>query len=61
MPPETAPSPVITPPPQTVNFVCEADVRAAISEGRKIFIHSKSIVTPSARDAAAPGDILVLA
>jgi hypothetical protein len=43
-----------------VNFVCEADVRAAISEGRKIFIHSKSIVTPSARDAAAPGDILVL-
>jgi hypothetical protein len=35
-------------------------VRAAISENRKIFIHPKSIVTPSARDAAAPGDILVL-
>jgi ethanolamine utilization cobalamin adenosyltransferase len=43
-----------------VNFVCEADVRKAISEGSKIFIHAKTIVTPSARDAAAPGDILVL-
>ncbi len=37
-PPETAPAPSVTPPPQTVDFVCEADVRAAISEGRKIFI-----------------------
>jgi hypothetical protein len=43
-----------------VNFVCEADVRAALAEGRKIFIHAKSIVTPLARDLAAPGDILVL-
>jgi hypothetical protein len=40
--------------------VCEADVRTAISQDYKIFIHSKTIVTPSARDLAAPGDILVL-
>jgi hypothetical protein len=50
----------VTAAPQPVNFVCEADVRTAIFENRKIFIHAKSIVTPSARDAAAPGDILVM-
>ena len=43
-----------------MNFVCEADVRAAIAEGRKIYVHAKAIVTPSARDLAAPGDILVV-
>jgi hypothetical protein len=48
------------PPPQPVDFVCEADVRAAISQNRKIFVHSKSVITPSARDLAAPGDTLVL-
>jgi hypothetical protein len=36
-------------------------VRLAIKENRKIFIGPKSIVTPSARDLATPGDILVLA
>jgi hypothetical protein len=46
--------------PQPVDFVCEADVRAAIAEKRKIFVHAKSVITPSARDAAAPGDILML-
>jgi hypothetical protein len=43
-----------------VNFVCEADVRAAMTRNQKIFIHAKTIVTPSARDLAAPGDILVV-
>jgi hypothetical protein len=43
-----------------VSFVCEADVRTAIAENRKIFVHPRSIVTPSARDLAAPGDILVV-
>jgi len=41
--------------------VCEADVRAAMQEKRKIYIGSKTIVTPSARDLAGPSDILVLA
>jgi hypothetical protein len=49
----------LAPRPQPVDFVCEADVRAAMSDNRKIFVHSKSIITPSARDAAAPGDTLV--
>jgi len=43
-----------------VEFVCEADVRAAAAEKRKIFIGPKTIVTPSARDAASASDILVL-
>jgi hypothetical protein len=43
-----------------VDFVCEADVRQAIREQRKIFIGAKTIVTPSARDLAGPGDILEL-
>ena len=48
-------------PPPPVSFVCEADVRDAIRENRKIFIGPKTIVTPSARDLADPSDILVLA
>jgi hypothetical protein len=44
-----------------VEFVCEADVKLAIREKRKIHIGPKTIVTPSARDLAGPGDILVLA
>jgi hypothetical protein len=44
-----------------VDFVCEADVRQAIQEQRKIYIGPRTIVTPSARDLANPSDILVLA
>jgi len=44
-----------------VDFVCEADVRNALKEKRKIYIGPKTIVTASARDLAAPSDILVLA
>ena len=43
-----------------MEFVCEADVRQAMKENRKIFIGPKTIVTPSARDLANPSDILVL-
>jgi hypothetical protein len=46
--------------PPIVEFVCEADVRDAIKEKRKIYIGPKTIVTPSARDLAARDDILVL-
>jgi len=41
-----------------VAFVCEADVRAAIRENRKIPIGPRTIITPSARDLAATYDIL---
>jgi ethanolamine utilization cobalamin adenosyltransferase len=43
-----------------VDFVCEADVKLAIREKRKIHIGPKTIVTPSARDLAGPDDTLVL-
>jgi acetaldehyde dehydrogenase (acetylating) len=46
--------------PQIVDFVCEEDVRNAIRQFRKIHIGPRTIVTPSARDLAAPSDILVL-
>jgi hypothetical protein len=42
-----------------VDFVCEADVRDAIKQNRKIFTGPKTIVTPSARDMAGTSDILV--
>jgi acetaldehyde dehydrogenase (acetylating) len=45
---------------QTVaDFVCEEDVRHSIRLGRTITINDRTIVTPAARDAAAPGKILV--
>jgi hypothetical protein len=54
-------SPPAPPPvPQVVDFVCEADVRLARKESRKIYIGPRSIVTPAARDAAQPDDILVM-
>jgi hypothetical protein len=59
--PQPEPSPEAQPAPKPVKFVCEADVRAALKERRKITIGPKTIVTPSARDLAGPSDILVLA
>jgi len=43
-----------------VDFVCEADVRQALKESRKIYVGTKTIITPSARDLAGPNDILVV-
>jgi len=36
--------------PAPVDFVSEDDVRAAIRDGKKIYITTKTIITPSARD-----------
>ncbi|MGD0500976.1 MAG: aldehyde dehydrogenase family protein [Bryobacteraceae bacterium] len=57
-PAERAAPAVCGPPPAPVDFVSEADVRAAISEKRKIHIGPKTIVTPSARDLAAGAGVL---
>jgi acetaldehyde dehydrogenase (acetylating) len=60
--PEPAPASAVSgPTPEATDFVCEADVRAAIRENRKIYVTAKTIVTPSARELAAPSDILVVA
>ena len=57
MPPPPPGEPAI----QVADFVCEEDVRAAIRENHKIYIGPRTIVTPSARELAAPSDILVVA
>lgn len=61
--PAEAPKPAEPAPPQPaveiVDFVCESDVRAALQQGRKIYIGPKSIVTPAARELAAQHDTLV--
>jgi acetaldehyde dehydrogenase (acetylating) len=60
----TAPGPAGQPPAPTVeivDFVCEADVRAAMKDSRKIFIGPKTIVTPAARELSGQQDVLVMA
>ena len=52
--PATAPAPG---PPAA--FVCEDDVRAAVRAGARILVGPRTIVTPSARDAAAAADVFV--
>lgn len=55
--PATPPAPVI----QIVDFVCEADVRAAMAQNKKIYIGPRTIVTPAARELAGRDEVLVLA
>ena len=45
---------------EIADFVCEADVRAAIARSKKIYIGPGTIVTPSARDLALEHDTLVV-
>jgi hypothetical protein len=35
---------------KALDFVSESDVRQALKEGRKVRIHSKTLLTPSARE-----------
>jgi acetaldehyde dehydrogenase (acetylating) len=58
LPPRPASAAKPEPPPRPVDFVCEADVRAAIDEKRKIYIGPGTIITPSARDLAGAADVL---
>ena len=60
--PRTAAEPTaLSPPPlEIADFVCEADVRRAIAQSKKIYIGPGSIVTPSARDLALRSDTLVM-
>jgi hypothetical protein len=40
-----------------VDFVSEDDVKRAIQKGHKIFINSKTIITPAARDIGEPAEV----
>lgn len=48
------------PPKQApVDFVCEDDVRQALKHDQKIVVHSKTIITPSARDLGVSQNVLL--
>ncbi len=53
---ETAPAPA---PPRPVEFVCEEDVRQALKKGDKIYVGSRTIITPSARDLGEPQEVFI--
>ena len=56
---EPAPSAAPPPKPRAVDFVSEAEIRAAVKRKVKIFVGPKTIITPAARDLAAEYDVLV--
>ena len=45
--------------PPAVDFVCEEDVRRALQQGEKIVVNSKTILTPSARDAGRGKSVFI--
>ncbi len=45
--------------PRPVEFVSEAEIRAALRRKEKILVGSRTIITPAARDLAAEYDVLV--
>lgn len=57
--PGTNPAPTPQPRPPAVDFVCEDDVREALRHNRKITVHAKTIITPSARDAASGKNVFI--
>ncbi|MBA3239734.1 MAG: hypothetical protein H0T60_00720, partial [Acidobacteria bacterium] len=42
---------------QTVDFVCEDDVRRAIQKGEKIYTNARTIITPAARDMGEAAEV----
>jgi len=43
--------------PTPVDFVSEEDVRRAVSEGKKVYVTAKTIITPAARDLGEEKDV----
>jgi hypothetical protein len=52
-----APSPSTNGNKASVDFVSEDDVKRAIQKGEKIYINSKTIITPAARDIGEPAEV----
>jgi hypothetical protein len=46
---------------KAVDFVCEDDVRRAMSKNEKIYINSKTIITPAARDMGEAAEVFAKA
>jgi acetaldehyde dehydrogenase (acetylating) len=57
--PDAPPSAAPAPKPRPVDFVSEAEIRAAVKRKTKIIVGPKTIITPAARDLAAEYDVLV--
>jgi hypothetical protein len=55
--PAPAPSPSTNGNKAAVDFVSEDDVKRAIQKGDKIYINSKTIITPAARDIGEPAEV----
>jgi acetaldehyde dehydrogenase (acetylating) len=47
------------PAPIALEFVCEADVRVAVHRSHKIYVSTKTIITPAARDLANQYDVFI--
>ena len=58
-PPCPAPPPKQIPKPDVTKFVCEDDVRTAIKNNQKVYVNSKTIITPSGRDLGIDKGVLV--
>ncbi len=54
-----APTPKQISKPDVTKFVCEDDVRMAIKSNQKLFVNSKTIITPSGRDLGIDKGVLV--
>ena len=54
-----APPPKQIPKPDVTKFVCEDDVRMAIKSNQKLYVNSKTIITPSGRDLGIDKGVLV--
>lgn len=61
LPEPARPAGVPAPEVAIVDFVCESDVREAMTRNKKIYIGPKTIVTPSARELAGRDEVIVLA
>ena len=59
--PQPTPSAKTTSPPMIVSFVCEDDIRTALKKNEKVYVNSKTIITPAARDLGTEKDVLVFA
>ncbi len=57
---EVKPVEVVEVKPNTVGFVSEDDVKSAIAKGEKIFVHPKTIITPSARDLGDANEVFAV-
>jgi acetaldehyde dehydrogenase (acetylating) len=60
-PADSASNPRSSEPQAVAEFVCEEDVRAALTAGKKLVVGEKTIITPSARDLGESSKVFVQA